>query len=192
MNNYEANVFRHVRFLEKHLFYLIDPSDRQSWFFLTFPPDMIALPGDRPTPFTIIKNQRLHSWQNEYTEFNQSDFLTILACFLIPTRFSCAMILDDAINDILRDSASLAQSPNLIAFKLDGNSLEVSAALCIAKASHDIDAQTCFSGITAERFIKNIIYEMNRHRNFLNSSVEMKFPDELQSLLSGMKVPFIY
>ncbi|NBO24380.1 MAG: hypothetical protein EBU93_03985 [Chlamydiae bacterium] len=192
--------FKQKRFLEYHLFYLINPVDKSLDWFITFPAEEIETElGSIDPPCLRIVNKDskdvLENWEFEYTEFNRKEMLTLIGCQFIQFTYPVSKILKKADSARKRQVESLLSSQNPNAVSSDGNSFEVLSAGCVVKASHYFHLKGSppvhtFQGIPADNFIKNIIYEMGYTNDAVSRNIWV--PSDLLEILQSIKIPFLY
>ncbi len=200
-----SEAWNHARFIEKHLFYLRSPADSarsQSPWFLTFPPTnekgplrvfkslKPAAQEVNPSNFNIAPED----WRLHHSEFNPKEFFTVAACFFIPFVNSVARLMLHAGELIRNCTASVSTSKNVNASSLDGNSFEVTAAVCVVKATHYTMSATgpsfSFKAKNGIEFIRNVIHEMSYSYDPWRAPIE--YPLELRELLGRIEIPFLY
>ena len=183
--------WRQARFLEEHLFYLKNPVDSTNQF-ATFKP---SANDDQLLHVWIYGN--LRPWVHEYTFFNSEEFFTITGCLFIPFCGSISYLFHRAEEKTTQLGTSFTQSINPNDVYLDGNALEVQAAVSIARASHFTHCQLkrafSFKGPLGTEFFKNLIYELiSVMRNAVFDNLSFGFPPSLLSFLRALRIPFLY
>jgi hypothetical protein len=124
------NPWRQERFIGSHLFYLHNPVDSYASEFLTFPP------VQSKRNVRLYKGFKFVDWDLPSSEFDPLEFFTIAASLFIPWSSSVACLLLNANAFLQNLGGPLTQSMNLQAAALNGNSFEVTAAVCAVRASH--------------------------------------------------------
>ena len=184
----DSEAWNQARFIEHHLFYLRNPVDPESNAFLTFPPD-------EEEGNLILYSPSVPEWSLAQSEFDPQEFFTIAACLFIPFTATVARILLHANRLIANSTASVGRSQNLRARALDGNTFEVTSAVCVIRSSHysiNLDQKPVFTfkGQSGREFISNLVHEMSY------SSGEWRlppiFPAELNRFLERIRIPFLY
>ena len=192
-------------FLKNHLYYLLNPVDKDDWAFLTFHP------REGSERLQIFKDDNFENWRCELTYFFSSEVLTILACMFIVSDHS---VVDDIIEG---EALGKRSNPSLINFvlnplsvKFDGNRLEILAAVSIIDASHHaVDAKnSTLSGQDGISFIKNLMNNLifskdqERRKNKCEMAFHVPTPTndnkktrivfDLEKFLNSCRIPFLY
>ncbi len=176
------------RFIDKHLYYLKNPSKATDPWFVTFHPTKDE------GPLRICQELEENSsssteWTVHYSEFNSQEFFAIIGCLFIHFTASIARILFHSGRDLDSRSASLGRSVNVKANALDGNSFEVSAAVFTVGATQytlpDVNGSPIFSfsGLIGTEFVKNVINEMCYSSN---RPLNVDFHEQLKGLLQSI------
>ncbi len=179
-----------ARFIEKHLFYLKNPVKADEPWFVTFPPSHDE--GPLHVYKKIDATISCDDWIVHYSEFNPKEFFAIVGCLFIHFTSSVGRILFHAGKYLSSISSSLGQSINLNAVSLDGNSFEVTAAVCTVRATHYTAADRAifsFKGLIGSEFVKNVINEMSYSSR---CTLGVEFPKQLDDFLKRIHVPFLY
>ena len=185
--------YHRKHFLTDHLYYLINPVNRNNPLFLIYPPKEengsmqinIKLGGQ------LVKDE----WKYEYTFFNYDDVLTALTCMSITSKKTIPSA---------EESSNPTQASNPVAVNLNGNHLEMFTAFAIIEASHFVFrgelSKFTLSGQSGLSFIQNILrnsvklFDFNKH---VNASLKLehkylgKYKFDLEGFLSDMTVPFL-
>ena len=189
-------------FLADHLFYLINPVQKDNCLFFTYQSSMlngnlrIFPEGD------LVEDCE---WEHEYTRFKYEDILTSLACTAIAPEQSIRTNLVEAISLVDAVPQSVSDLANPVAISLNGNHLEVLVALAIIDSSRlgfDKNRRFSLAGQSGIVFIKNILSNCiladgNRKSpeiqlNFSNMYIDGGHEFNLERfLMTNFKVPFL-
>ena len=189
-------------FLADHLYYLINPVNRNNPLFLIYPPkeENGSMQFDFKREGQTLKDE----WKYEYTFFDYDDVLTALACMSITSKKTILANLNAASAKSSSDPTQVADSSNPVAVSLNGNHLEVFTAFAIIEASHFVlrgeFSKFTLSGQNGLSFIQNILSNsvklsnFNKHVNaslILEHKFQEKYKFDLKGFLSNMTVPFL-
>ncbi len=194
----EPEVFKHRRFLESHLFYLKNPSEPSRWIFITYPSKGDDITLGTSKGLQVYDPRGMRSWDHEATEFNKHDFLTIVGCLFIRFPTSTGRLLTHAQAAIQAKGASVVNSQNLKALKRDGNSFEVSAAVCVCDSSHYevLPSGICrytFKSQKGDSFVRNVIFNLTLWPGLRKGEIiKVTIPSNLSTLLSSATIPFLF
>ena len=189
----ESKFFNQKRFLEDHLFYLCNPQNPDSSYFMTFSPRLTESKGC--LEYFTTDASVLATWKHEYTNFNPCELFTILGCLFIPFRRTVSRFLLEAREEQEKLAASTTNSQNSKSSKFVGNIFEVSSAACIVDSSqHDTSRIFSFTGQPGNVFIKNIIFNLilNKQFEWQTQSITVDIHPNLENFLNNTKIPFLY
>ena len=186
--------FQGSSFLQNHLYRLVNPTGIDHWIFLTSPPDLNS------KTLRFVSNNESSPWTTERTCFDEKEKSTILACLFLKFGNPVTDILTRAKN---RSIQSAHDAQNVNAQQLQGNHLEVSAAVSVIDAS-----QHCYGTVVNEEifslagqkginFIKNLIINLISEFEFVKISRTFEIAVErcsfnLMNAFRDMKMPFLY
>lgn len=178
--------WRHPRFLEEHLFYLKNPTDASNRF--------LTLPSPAGQDTLLLKNGV--PWEKEYTVFRPEEFFSIYGCLFIPLFRTVSTIFSYADRSSARRNTSTFNSVNPNSVFLDGNRLEVQAAVSIVRASHyhypASSGDPIFSckGHNALIFFRNLVFElMDTDKSIFD--LNFAFHPALASFLEAVRIPYL-
>ena len=185
-------------YLNDHLYYLNNPVDDGEWMFTTFPFE------GRVKNLEVYdkSSNRKKEWNVETTHFDEDEVITLLSCLFIKSSQSVAFDLEQGHDESTKIGFDTLTTSNSEALKLDGNKLEVLAAVSIIDASHRKNGSltASLSGQNGLDFIENILGNIIRSRNYLRSTeILLEFPViskkssfPLDTFLENCKIPFLY
>ncbi len=190
--------WRQPRFLEEHLFYLKNPHKNANKF-LTF------AASDSNNSLLLERNR---PWTREYTVFRPEEHFTFLGCLFLPFAYNVGMLFYLARKSNSRRNTSVVKTLNPESLFLNGNSLEVQAAVAISRASHyqfgdmqatessvqDTELGRVFSctGHDGLTFFQNLVYELLAKSLVGFENLKFSFDPKLRSFLQGILIPFLY
>lgn len=185
-------MFHKKSFLKNHLYYLLNPVDKDDWAFLTF------RPSEKGESLQVYKDGRLDDWMTELTFLRDTELLTILSCMFIVSKYST--IEDIVTGECLgkRGNPSLSSNTNPLAIKLDGNRLETLASVSLIDSSHHSlgSMHSTLSGQNGKIFIHNLLNNLISSREAgsrRNKKCEMIISSNLlENFLASIEVPFLY
>lgn len=186
-----------INYLEKHFYYLVNPSNASNWLFLTF----ASQSQNVSFPLDFMKDQSRKTWEAELTYFKSEEILTILACMnlLHYKRQSFSLILDGIFQVTKTYNYNTTATINPLAEKRDGNILEVLSTLCVSHSSHHdpLKEINSFKGQSGSKFISNLLSDLKFSRS--EHEIELGYNlAELENfnirnfLEDKVLVPFLY
>ena len=178
---FKENMFNIKTFLKFHLYFIINPVDKNLWFFF------LECPESSDDHLQVYLGAKLTSWI-ELSYFKAQEEITLLACIFSSTRrpVSTLLLLD---NLKKLGHAKLVDLPNPTAESNSGNHLEIVASMSIIDASHFYQESTIlylfsFGGVSFIEFFKNLLRNLIQDEKFKyrarfhKTEVIIEFPSE--------------
>ncbi len=191
-------LFHYIRFLENHLYYLLNAIGTSLDFFLAFTPagdnEYLRMAWHNYDGIVIDKD-----WDLQFTTFRNDEIFTFLASVCLKLDCAPNFILDKATKENMSDSAAIASLPNSNAIKLSGNHLEISAAMTCMDASHHssgLDPIYSFAGQDGftwlTKVLANCSFEKETFRTKYFTITAKGNHFDLENYLRSTRIPFLY
>ncbi len=183
------HLFKYYRFLEDHLFYLINPVPSSGDLFVTVKSE--SDPESKHIQVIRSPDSVPADWFTQFTCLPRDDFFTILACMNLPWNNTVFHILTQNYLNTVSSSGSQA-------LKLPGNPLEVSTAITIVVSSqsfHRTGWPCTLSGIDGYDFICNLIANSCKANRKLWLPISLVFAEKcgpLSRWFYSLRFPFLY
>ena len=182
--------------LENHLYYLANPWKADEWAFLTFAE--CDTHDNKLLKVIGASNDKLVEWKMEYSYFRSEELMTALACFCVSYKHTVSRVLHDANLRVTGSGDYVFNVANEQAPSSSGNVLEVTAAACLAEASHQNHDQIFTTdGVDGMDFLRNLVRNLVYVDNYsAYSPVFIHFPSaskfDMSKFLKSCRIPFIY
>ena len=199
-----SNLSSSTNHLEKHFYYLINPSNAMNWIFVTSP----ATQPNASCPLDIFQGNIRKNWKTELTFFKKEEILAILACMNFYNvegedeefkSFSC--LLDEIFEVCEGLLFDTGKTVNPVAKKRDWNRLEVLSTLCASHSSHfdPIEKRYSFRGQSGNKFFMNLVANLKISHpapapaiKFNYSRAKLRSFNIRKYLQEDVLIPFLY
>jgi hypothetical protein len=187
----KQKMFKYHRFIQDHLFYLINPVQSDKDIFVSAKPISafqninLHLPGMR----------RITVWNVPYTRFMPEDFFSILGSINIPFSRPVFHILTEGFFEKMSSAAAISDAANPEALKLPGNPLEVASGVSVVDSSqhsHSLARLYSLEGQDSFNFFSNLVYNCFRSEQREFIPLSLSIVPLLQSWMEKFKFPFLY
>ncbi len=192
----EEKMFHFHRFIQDHLYYLINPVENGKDVFVTMKasgknPELQICHRIKPDG----SNVEVIDWLDYYTRFYVDDFFSIIGSLAIKFTSPIFLIFPEAFSANQSAPEGIANATNPEAVKLSGNHLEVASGVSVVDASQHSSENRLLSfiGQHGVTFVANVLVNCLKIKNMPQLPITCTFEDaNLKAWLKCITLPFLY